>query len=157
MGLGIPLSSCSVCNLVSDGCSRGPSVLILKWPGQVATCPALQGRGLVLEEVNVKCFKQITSGEERQRSQQAQSCGTAACFPVTERTSPPAVQEGEGGCSSNNCPPPQTHTDALPPPMTEMVLPSFLFRSHYLPLHTDADTAGKGAHDHAGCAVPGRV
>lgn len=49
------------------------------------------------------------------------------------------------------------HTpDALTPPMTQMVLPSFLFRSHCLPLHIDADTAGKAAHDHAGCAAPGR-
>lgn len=51
----IPLSSCLVCTLVLDGCSRGPSVPTLNHAGHVATCPVLQGAGVVLEAADVGC------------------------------------------------------------------------------------------------------
>lgn len=55
MGLAIPLSSCLVHALVSDSCSRGPSVPTVNQAGHAAMCPVLQGTELVLEAAHIGC------------------------------------------------------------------------------------------------------
>lgn len=85
----------------------------------------------------VQCFKQSTGGQERQRSQQAQSCGAAAYFPITKGNPLQQLGREKGTCPAMIAPLPKYTPDALLPPKAGMVWQSFLFRSHCLPLGKD--------------------
>ena len=83
-----------------------------------------------------QCFKQSPCGQERRRSQQAQSCSAAAYFPIMKGNPLRQRRRDEGTLPATTAPLPKYTPHALPPPKAEMVLQS-LFRSHHLPLGKD--------------------
>lgn len=111
-----------------------------------ARCRAGPGGG----RCQVRCFKQSTGREERRRSQQAQSCGTAARLPLPKEI--PSSSTGGKGVLLQQQPPPSPNTcptstqsrDGFAKLSVQILLPAS-GEGPWVPPYTYAATTGRRA------------